>query len=46
LDYVKKILSIITTLKIEKFTGELVLNLFFNEGGIRGIEKTIKQKIK
>ena len=46
LNYIKKISSIINALKIERFTGELVLSLFFNEGGIRGVEKIIKEKIK
>lgn len=46
MNYIKKILSIINTLKLEQFTGELTLNLIFNEGGIRGVEKTIKDKLK
>ena len=46
MNYIKKILHIINVLKLELFTGELILKLFFNQGGIRDVEKTVKEKIK
>jgi hypothetical protein len=45
MDYIKSIIDIIKHLKGKRFTGELVLTLFFNQGGIRSAEKIVKEKV-
>jgi len=44
---IKKMLSLINTLKLDKYTGVVLFKIVFNQGGIRNITKRteIEEKI-
>ena len=39
INYIKKMLSFINTLKLERYTGIILFKLVFNQGGIRDLKK-------
>lgn len=43
--YIKKIVDLIKRLELEKFTGVLIIKIFFNQGGIRDAKKNLEDNI-